>query len=61
MSKKKTRSNTPAGNRPRNPKLRSLPIPALLQILVECEDEGQQRNLYERLKEEGYACRVLTL
>ncbi len=61
MSKKETRSSTTAGARPRNPALRSLPIPALLQILVECEDEARQRELYERLKEEGYACRVLTL
>lgn len=40
---------------------RSLPIPAILQIVVECESERQQQALFERLHEEGYACRVLTL
>ena len=39
----------------------SLPIPSLLQILVECQSERQQRDLFERLREEGYPCRVLTL
>ncbi len=40
---------------------RSLPIPSILQILVECQNESQQRELYERLRKEGYRCRVLTL
>lgn len=32
-----------------------------LQILVECENEEQQKTLYERLIAEGLKCRVLTL
>ena len=39
----------------------SLPIPRLLQILVQCESEVQQQELFEPLQEQGYACRVLTL
>ena len=39
----------------------SLPIPSLLQIVVECQSEQQQRDLFERLRQEGYPCRVLTL
>ena len=39
----------------------SLPIPSLLQVLVECRSECQQRELFERLRKEGYPCRVLTL
>lgn len=31
------------------------------QIIVECRDEANQRELYERLAGEGYPCRVLTL
>lgn len=31
------------------------------QLLVACSDEADQRDLYERLAGEGYACRVLTL
>ncbi len=39
----------------------SLPIPSLLQIVVECRSEDQQQDLFERLRQEGYSCRVLTL
>lgn len=39
----------------------SIDIPRALQIVVECDDEDQQRTLYEQLSEEGYRCRVLTL
>ncbi len=38
-----------------------VPVGQLYQILVECADEEEQRRLYERLREEGYQCRVLTL
>ena len=31
------------------------------QVVVECEDESQQRELYERLVKEGYSCRISTL
>ncbi len=33
----------------------------VFQVLVECEDEAQQRELFERLAAEGHVCRVLTL
>jgi len=39
----------------------AVPIPSILQIVVECNSEPQQQDLYERLKKEGYRCRVLTL
>lgn len=38
-----------------------LTIPESLQIVVECRDQRQQAELYERLSKEGYACRVLSL
>ena len=31
------------------------------EIIVECNDEPQQRQIYERLQSEGLTCRVLTL
>jgi len=31
------------------------------QVLVACNDEADQRELYERLTQDGYQCRVLTL
>ena len=34
---------------------------ATYQIVVACESESQQRELYERLTSEGHKCRVLTL
>lgn len=36
-------------------------VPQLQQILVDCDTEDVQRELYERLREEGYTCRLLTL
>lgn len=36
-------------------------IPLSFQVVVECEDEDQQRTMYERMRKEGYRCRVLTL
>jgi hypothetical protein len=42
------------------------PLPAVQideshQVLVACNDEADQRELYERLTQDGYPCRVLTL
>lgn len=31
------------------------------QIVIDCDNESQQQNVYEKLSEEGYNCRVLTL
>jgi len=31
------------------------------QLLVACNDEADQRHLYDRLTQDGYTCRVLTL
>lgn len=31
------------------------------QVVAECEDESQQKELFERLTKEGFACRLLTL
>jgi hypothetical protein len=36
-------------------------IPDTYQVLVACENEQSQKALFERLDEEGYQCRVLTL
>lgn len=38
-----------------------VPIPESYQVVVNCEDESAQRTLFERLVQEGYRCRVLTL
>ena len=33
----------------------------MYQVIIDCEDEEQQAVIFERLKEEGYKCHVLTL
>jgi hypothetical protein len=38
-----------------------IPIPEAFQVVIECRDEDQQRGLFERLKGEGYRCRLLNL
>jgi len=36
-------------------------VPATFQVVVECQDEGQQQELYERFRGDGLKCRLLTL
>ena len=36
-------------------------ISEAFQVVIECRDEDQQRQLYERLSGEGLKCRLLTL
>jgi hypothetical protein len=36
-------------------------IPESYQVVVECRDEADQESVYERMRQEGYRCRVLTL
>ena len=40
---------------------REINVPALFQIVVECQSEDEQRELHDRLVAEGHKCRVLTL
>jgi len=35
--------------------------PELYQVVIECRDEAQQRELFERLKQEGVKVRLLVL
>ncbi len=36
-------------------------VPESYQVVVECRDETDQRDVFERMRAEGYRCRVLTL
>jgi hypothetical protein len=36
-------------------------IPESYQVVVECRDEDDQQAVFERMRAEGYRCRVLTL
>jgi hypothetical protein len=39
----------------------SLTIPETYEIIVECRDEAHQKQVFEKLKLEGYKLRILTL
>jgi len=36
-------------------------VPESYQVVVECRDEEDQRDVFERMRSAGYRCRVLTL
>jgi ParB-like chromosome segregation protein Spo0J len=36
-------------------------FPATYEIIVECKDEGHQKQVFDKLKGEGYRLRILTL
>jgi hypothetical protein len=36
-------------------------VPESYQVVVECDDQQDQRNVFERMRRDGYRCRVLTL
>lgn len=40
---------------------REVNIPESYQVVVECRDEDDQKVVFERMRAEGYRCRVLTL
>jgi hypothetical protein len=39
----------------------SVSVPSTYEIIVECKDEVHQRQVFEKLKSEGYKLRILTL
>lgn len=41
--------------------LEEVTIPASFQVVVQCDDEAQQRSVFERMTAEGFKCRVLSL
>jgi len=46
---------------PENGDLKDLSIPNLFQILIECENEDEQRELFERFSTEGLKCKILNI
>lgn len=50
----------PKAKTERREKPRSAP-PELFQVVIECRDEAQQRQLFERMKREGLKVRLLVL
>jgi len=46
---------------PESTELKDLPIPNLFQILIECENEEEQRELFERFSADGLKCKILNI
>ena len=46
---------------PNGEDLKNLPIPNLFQILIECENEDQQRELFEQFHADGLKCKILNI
>jgi hypothetical protein len=40
---------------------REVNVPESYQVVIECHDEQDQQAVFERMRAEGYRCRVLTL
>jgi hypothetical protein len=36
-------------------------VPEIYQVVVECRHEREQQAVFERMRAEGYRCRVMTL
>ncbi len=41
--------------------MKDLPIPNLFQILIECESEDEQRELFDRFNVDGLKCKILNI
>lgn len=54
-------ANEHASQPPALPGVPDTKIPESYQVVVECADEDDQRAVFERMRAEGYRCRVLTL
>jgi hypothetical protein len=59
MLKKLTTKNGQAEDHVEKPKAPVLP-PEKFEVIVQCENENQQREVFDRLTAEGLKCRVLT-
>ena len=44
-----------------NQPIRDLDIPEVYQIIVECEDESQQQDLFDSLTAQGHNCKIMNL
>ena len=54
-------ASSPADFEPDTETLPDVVIPQVFQIVIECRDEAQQKEWFERLSAEGLKCRLLNL
>jgi hypothetical protein len=36
-------------------------VPRIYEVVIECRHEAEQRAVFERMRGEGYRCRLMTL
>ena len=36
-------------------------VPQIYEVVIECRHEAEQRAVFERMRGEGYRCRLMTL
>ena len=51
----------PEGGKPESGPPPEVEIPDTFQVVVDCLDEEQQRTVYERLRADGFNCRLMNL
>jgi hypothetical protein len=42
-------------------KLGARSVPQIYEVVIECRHEREQRAVFERMRGEGYRCRLMTL
>jgi hypothetical protein len=52
---------TNEGSTPAAARLAEGTVPEIYQVVIECRHEREQRAVFERMRGEGFRCRVLTL
>jgi hypothetical protein len=50
-----------SGVRPAKEQPRAGAVPEIYEVVIECRHEAEQRAVYERMRGEGFRCRVMTL
>jgi len=53
--------NLPSDGQPDRDEPAEVEIPEAFQVVIECRDEAEQKDVFERLAAEGLKCRLLTL
>jgi hypothetical protein len=49
------------GNRSANKQPPARTVPEIYEVVIQCRHEAEQRAVFERMRGEGFRCRVMTL
>jgi len=56
-----SRKDTRRAQRARRVAKEDKKVPEIYEVVIECRHEREQRAVFERMRGEGFQCRVLTL